>query len=113
MSGDLAGAVHAPGKHRTRQARPLKAGDSTVQAVLRPLGGLGVILGGGGEQVDVAEAVVTAVQPVGPVQQGLHLAGHLVVVDGGGKDDHVGIVHLLHDVVAVILDDALWQARQP
>ena len=101
----LAGGVGAAAPDHARQSGPLKAGNPAVEAVDRTIRGAVLLLGGGGEQIDVPEGVVGVIEGVGPVQQGFHLTSHLVIVDRSGKTDDVRRAHLLHNGVGVVLND--------
>ena len=63
------------------------------------------ILEGGGEQIDFAETIVLAEHGVHTVDEGFHLAAHLVVVDGRCPADHVSVEDALHDGRHIVLED--------
>ena len=62
------------------------------------------ILRRSGQQVDVPKSIVAGKQGVKAIQQGLELAGHLVVVDGRGKNQHVGLQRLPAELIRVVMD---------
>ena len=106
VAGNLVGSAYAAAEQVSLEAAFAVAVNPALQAALGALGDEGLVLGGGGEEVDVAEAVVLGVHGVHAVDEGLHLAAHLVVVDGRGPADHVGIEDALHDGGHIVLEDA-------
>ena len=76
------------------------------QSRLGALRHFGAVLGRRGEQVNIAKFVVESVHGVHAVNQHLHLSAHLVVVDGGGPAHHVGLKHLLHDGIGIVVNNA-------
>lgn len=52
---------------------------------------------------------VLTIHCVHAVYQSLHLAAHLIIVDGGGPADDIGLEYLGHNVVHIVLDHASAQ----
>lgn len=73
---------------------------------MRPFQRFRRIVGGGGEEIDVAEVVFRGEEGIHPVEEGLQLAGDAVVVNGGGEYDDVGGLHFFGDGPGVVGDDA-------
>ena len=90
----------------TFERRLAEAVNPSLQTALGTLGDVRLILEGGGQKVDVAEAIVLRVHGVHAVDESLHLTTHLVVVDGGGPADNVGVQDALHDGRHIVLEDA-------
>ena len=106
VTGYLTHVGDTAGKDVPCQTGVLEASYPAVQAVLRAFGCNLLVFGCRGEQVDVAEVVVRREERIGTVEERLHLPAHLVVVDGGGEDDCIGIVHLIHHGGRIVADNA-------
>ena len=63
------------------------------------------VFGSRGQQIDFAETIVLAEHGVHAVNEGFHLAAHLVVVDGRCPADHVSVEDALHDGRHIVLKD--------
>ena len=79
--------------------------DPALQTALGALRHELLVLGSRGQQIDVAELVILGVHRVHAVDEGLHLATHLVVIDRRGPADHIGVQNAVHDGGHIILDD--------
>ena len=63
-----------------------------------------LVLGGGGQQVDVAEPVILRVHGVHPVDKRLHLTRHLIVIDRRCPANDIRVEHALHDRRHIVLE---------
>ena len=106
VAGDFFGAVDAAAEEVAFEGGFIEAVDPALQAALGTLGDVGLVLEGGGQQVDVAEAVVLGVHGVHAVDESFHLPGHLVVIDGCRPADDIGIQDTVHDGRDIVLEDA-------
>ena len=104
------------GANSPRASRPAvcltgagKAVDPACKAAFCPVRHKVVVLGGSGHEIDVGEAIIAGIEPVGAIQQGFHLAAHLVVINRRGEGDDVGIVHFPGDLRRIVLNDAASQ----
>ena len=97
---DVAGST---GKDGAFQLRLLEHLQQTFQFAYGMFGRMGVGRLGGGQQVDVAEAVIGCVQAIRAVKQRLHLSAHLVVIDGRGEYHHVDILDLLDCLLCLVV----------
>lgn len=80
-----AGGGAAAGEGGPRQTRLFKAVHPALDGFLRPFQCFRRIVGGGGEEIDVAEVVFRGKEGIHPVEEGLQLAGDAVVVNGGRR----------------------------
>ena len=103
---NLIWGTHTAAEKVAFERRLAEAGYPALQTALGSLGDVCLVLEGGGEQVDVAEAVVFGIHGVHAVDECLHLTAHLVVVDGRRPANDVDIQHALHDGGHVVLEDA-------
>lgn len=90
-------------KHIAFELGLLKAIDPTLQPVVSLVDGVCIVICGGGKHVNVTELVVGLVQRIQAVEQRLHLAAHLVIIDRRGEDDDLGFLDLCHDFGYIIL----------
>ena len=90
-------------KHIAFELGLLEAIDPTLQTVIGFVDGVCIVICGGGKHINVAELIVGLVQRIQAVEQRLHLAAHLVIIDRRGEDDDLGFLDLCHDFGCVIL----------
>ena len=106
VSGNLVRTAHAAAEDVALERGLAVAVDPAGEAALGTLRHELFVLSRRGQQIDLAELVIFGVHGVHTVDEGLHLAAHLVVVDGRGPTDHISVQHALHDGRHVVLDDA-------
>ena len=106
VAGNLVGGTHAATEEVPFEGRLTETVNPALQTALGTRGNVGLILESCGQQVDVAEAVVLWEHGVHAVDEGLHLAAHLVVVDRCCPADHIGVEDALHDGGYIVLEDA-------
>ena len=106
VAGNLVGSPHAAAEDVTLQCGLAVAVDPAGEAALGTPVNKITVFGRGGQQIDVAELVILGVHRIHTVDEGLHLAAHLVVVNRRGPADHIGVEDALHDGRHVVLDDA-------
>ena len=106
VAGNIVGCPHAAAEKVAFESGFAEAGYSALQAAFGTFRHEVFILEGGGEQIDFAETVVLWEHGVHTVDEGLHLAAHLVVVDRRCPADHIGVEDTLHNGGYIVLEDA-------
>ena len=104
---DVAAVFSPRGAESTLELHAVKAGNPPANAALRDVHGLRVGVGGGREQVNLAELVIAGIEGIRAVEHRLELAAHLVIVNRRREHDDISRFHLLGDGGSVVLDDAL------
>ena len=99
-------AAHAATENMAFERGLAVAVDPACQAAFGASVNKLAVFGSCGQQIDLAETVVLGIHRVHSVDEGLHLAAHLVVVDGRGPADHIGVQDALHNGRHIVLDDA-------
>lgn len=105
----LATVLHASGEDGTSQTGMRIAGYPATQSALCTLGHRRAILSRRGEQVDVVEMIIRVEERVTTVQQGLHLATHLIIINRCSEADNIGVVHSGCYSRGIVLDNAASQ----
>ena len=106
VAGNLVRAAHAAAEDVALERGLAVAVDPAGETALGAFRHELLVLGRGGQQIDLAELVILGVHRVHAVDEGLHLAAHFVVIDRRGPADHIGVEHALHDGRHIVLDDA-------
>ena len=105
VADNLVGGTYTATEEMAFEGGFAKAGYPALQTVLGTRGDVGLVLECRGQQVNIAEAVVLWKHGVHAVDEGFHLAAHLVVVDGRCPADHVSVEDALHDGRHIVLKD--------
>ena len=108
MTRRLADIRQAAAEQHACELRLFKTFDPAPQTGQRPLGHKGLVLGRRGKKINVSEAVVGGEERVQPIQQGLHLAAHLIVVDRRDKHQGIRALDLFGDRGGVVSEHAFF-----